>query len=1009
VTSGSALRGAKKLTRSNSSNLADNDAALGSPKATVTRKNPSRNKSWRLSDISSRSTSGKGVSGKGDLKDANDLNSVPPCRRIKEAEISTDGWDYFDVRYPEQSYYGGKSGKEFGCYDIIVIGMQEATFSTSEQNKKRKAAALVVAASSASVKSDGDEDDNDSRSDSDNDDSQGGFTTDDTTSDDGSLISALLDDDKSLRAAEDDHITKALLEEIAASTRSKKKSKRFRNPLKKISKATSKTAKTVNTFAGGGKDHTERPIPAVSPPSLIAPDGDGGAITGTIETVSSAETTDDEDLLSVDGGDVFVGGGGKFKKWTDTDVIHHGIESTQLQGYTRALSYQFGQMRLLVYYKAGTATSSEVLKSLDVLSVSYQATGKAGLANKGGIVAEVAVNKTTKLSFLTAHLEAHEGIKHYNNRNASLQDIIAETRGSKYFDASQSSHFTFAMGDLNYRTKLADVAVGSDRHIQFSHALVERRDWRTLNQYDELRKSLNKQSCLAGFQTAYCNFPPTFKVGRQPGCSYNPKRSPSYTDRVLFKAADKLDSATKLLLYEPVVGFNTSDHKPIRSGFSIRLNKEVRWKSTAELLLADDEDMFMSVNNFGAIVPETTKGTIDGDRETMHLFITNIECLIDPESYDHLRKQEKADLPNPKLLFITNPAEAVLQVKDPSKKRRFGIGSSGGKGKDGFSSGTAQGDAVPSKKLPSTPVSKDTMRPIWKDDHVYFALQTHTEHGRPIDLSGSQLHLSLVDSKTGGSVIGSHCLNLAHLVIRSREKASAAAVAPSTLSRSKSSPVQLSQQQQQQQLQLHASPPSQQMRMKRVGSKRGMLGGQRAAAQKRPGGGGSKERFSHRHGDVGTVSSDHTGGSGGGGGASRTGKPLKRSAAGGGGGPSQGGYQMLPKPSPALRSLVTRFDHHQDAESNLPEPVRRVAKSIQHVENGSSKIFDSILADLDKSFGDSLSAIAKNHKKSKKNQGSGSSSSADEIGLRSLRLHETLIEGGLITGHIKFDVDVWWT
>jgi hypothetical protein len=42
-----------------------------------------------------------------------------------------------------------------------------------------------------------------------------------------------------------------------------------------------------------------------------------------------------------------------------------------------------------------------------VLSVKTQATGKHGLANKGGIVAEVAVNQSTRLAFMTAHLEAH--------------------------------------------------------------------------------------------------------------------------------------------------------------------------------------------------------------------------------------------------------------------------------------------------------------------------------------------------------------------------------------------------------------------------------------------------------------------------------------------------------------------------------------------------------------------------------------------------------------------------
>lgn len=44
-----------------------------------------------------------------------------------------------------------------------------------------------------------------------------------------------------------------------------------------------------------------------------------------------------------------------------------------------------------------------------VIHVTAQNTGRAGLANKGGIAAELLINGTTRLSFVTAHLEAHEG------------------------------------------------------------------------------------------------------------------------------------------------------------------------------------------------------------------------------------------------------------------------------------------------------------------------------------------------------------------------------------------------------------------------------------------------------------------------------------------------------------------------------------------------------------------------------------------------------------------------
>lgn len=86
-------------------------------------------------------------------------------------------------------------------------------------------------------------------------------------------------------------------------------------------------------------------------------------------------------------------------EWEDTDVLHFMFDD-QLPSYERALSYQLGQMRMMVYYLKSSV-------DVNVLSVNTKATGKHNLANKGGIVTEVAVNGTTRLSFSSAHLEAH--------------------------------------------------------------------------------------------------------------------------------------------------------------------------------------------------------------------------------------------------------------------------------------------------------------------------------------------------------------------------------------------------------------------------------------------------------------------------------------------------------------------------------------------------------------------------------------------------------------------------
>lgn len=55
-----------------------------------------------------------------------------------------------------------------------------------------------------------------------------------------------------------------------------------------------------------------------------------------------------------------------------------------------------------------------------------------------------------------------------------------------------------------------------------------------------------------------------------PSCSFLNR---SYTDRILWKSADGMVNNVIPLLYEPCPEFITSDHKPIRGGFAVKLNK----------------------------------------------------------------------------------------------------------------------------------------------------------------------------------------------------------------------------------------------------------------------------------------------------------------------------------------------------------------------------------------------------------------------------------------------------
>jgi len=266
----------------------------------------------------------------------------------------------------------------------------------------------------------------------------------------------------------------------------------------------------------------------------------------------------------------------------------HDMLAQRLPSYQRILSFQRGEMRLLIYARLDdhnakqeinsntTTTTRRNMHSVQVRSVRAQNTGVAGLANKGGIVAEVVVNEGTVLSFVTCHLEAHEGIDKFATRCSTMGDILrGTTQKGCYPDVSLASHFCFVLGDLNFRTRYQGHVHYEDQ-INDVQKLVADCNWEELNAADELQMALHKKLCLYGFQTLSCHFPPTFKMERRPGYTYKENRTPSYTDRILWKTGDRLEENITPLCYEPVDDFETSDHKPVRGAFEIQLNNHLR-------------------------------------------------------------------------------------------------------------------------------------------------------------------------------------------------------------------------------------------------------------------------------------------------------------------------------------------------------------------------------------------------------------------------------------------------
>jgi hypothetical protein len=128
------------------------------------------------------------------------------------------------------------------------------------------------------------------------------------------------------------------------------------------------------------------------------------------------------------------------------------------------------------------------------------------------------------------------------------------------------------MGDLNYRTDLAIIDGNENRsheeHFAEVQAMIDRGEYAKLYAGDQLQDEMKKNEVLVGWQEAKINFPPTFKLTKgQVELKYNPKRVPSYTDRILWKSLPLREKDLRCTDFSAIPQITSSDHKPVRATF----------------------------------------------------------------------------------------------------------------------------------------------------------------------------------------------------------------------------------------------------------------------------------------------------------------------------------------------------------------------------------------------------------------------------------------------------------
>eukprot|EP00538_Stauroneis_constricta_P000650 CAMPEP_0119551520 /NCGR_PEP_ID=MMETSP1352-20130426/4750_1 /TAXON_ID=265584 /ORGANISM="Stauroneis constricta, Strain CCMP1120" /LENGTH=560 /DNA_ID=CAMNT_0007597593 /DNA_START=80 /DNA_END=1762 /DNA_ORIENTATION=- len=272
------------------------------------------------------------------------------------------------------------------------------------------------------------------------------------------------------------------------------------------------------------------------------------------------------------------------KEAHDSVALISMFQETLGDDYTLIARQQRGQMRMQIWTRENITKDIEP----DDIVIRCENTGIGGvLANKGGIVTTLTYQKT-RITFLSAHLAAHEGEQYYIARCDNIREILRGAKTYDKYDAAISSHHMFILGDLNFRSKFGEYGeLEHEEKFERAIDLIKAKDFEALYAMDELEAGIKNGDLLVNFKTLPCHFSPTFKVLREEGFVYKEQRVPSYADRILFKPADGLSRHFTPLAYEACPGFITSDHKPIRGAFTITLNAKIDEDDPSSKLISE--------------------------------------------------------------------------------------------------------------------------------------------------------------------------------------------------------------------------------------------------------------------------------------------------------------------------------------------------------------------------------------------------------------------------------------
>uniref|UniRef100_A0A6I8RTQ5 Inositol polyphosphate-related phosphatase domain-containing protein n=1 Tax=Xenopus tropicalis TaxID=8364 RepID=A0A6I8RTQ5_XENTR len=173
------------------------------------------------------------------------------------------------------------------------------------------------------------------------------------------------------------------------------------------------------------------------------------------------------------------------------------------------------------------------------------------IKTKGAVAASFTFFGTSFL-FINAHFAA--GDSKVKQRIQNYEKIIKDLNR---FDE------VFWFGDFNFRLSK------SRREVDSILENLPENDMRSLLQYDQLSEEVTKGSIFKGFKEGEIHFRPTyrFNIGSDDYDTSKKQRTPSYTDRVMYKSRNQDD--IHVLKYGSCSLMRQSDHKPVFGLFEV--------------------------------------------------------------------------------------------------------------------------------------------------------------------------------------------------------------------------------------------------------------------------------------------------------------------------------------------------------------------------------------------------------------------------------------------------------